>query len=91
MKTKCWLFVTLNAHKVTLELDQCAIRIVQQAILTSWPSAISPRVTVEEWVPSSSAKIVRNGDSCGTQNARKDSMPSLAACASPSAHKVWQI
>ena len=91
MRTKCWLFATLNAHKALQELDQCATRIVHQAILTSLLSAINPRVMVEEGVPSSSARIVRNGDSCGTQNAKMVTMPSLAACAKPSAQMAWLI
>ena len=91
MKTKSWLFATPNVRKATLELDQCATWIVHQAIPTSLPSATNPRAMAEEWAPSSNAQIVKSGDSCGTQNARKVTMPSPAACARPSVHKAWLI
>ena len=90
MKTKYWLSVIQSVLKDILVSVQCATKTVPKAIPTSLLSAISHRDMVEALDHTRNARTVRSGDSCGTQNARKDTMLSHAACANPNAQKAWQ-
>ena len=91
MKTRFLLFVTPSVQMDTLESDQCAIKTAHKAIPISLLSATSHRVMVVDRVPSNSNLATRNGDSCGTLSAKKDSMHLHAACVNPNVQKVWQI